>query len=90
MNYHLEELNKILEDQKWTIYRLREQVQHTIDNSLYVMTDEERERHNSFTHRHYLKCHNLNHFVYEIFDKDGACHVTVACPKCNELEDLTI
>lgn len=105
MNYHLEELNRILEEQERTIKELREQVQNfnfdeeiakrdrmidsVYQNSLYIMTQKERKRHDSFTHRHYLKCYNVNHFSYDIFDKDGACHIVVRCPDCGESEDIT-
>ena len=105
MNYHLEELNRILEDQERTIEKLREQVRQfkydeeivkrdkiinsLYQDSLYIMTKKERKRHDSFTHRHYLKCYNVNHFSYDISNKDGICHIVVTCPECGESEDIT-
>lgn len=105
MNYYLEELNRILEEQERTIKELREQVQNfnfdeeiakrdrmidsVYQNSLYIMTQKERKRYDSFTHKHYLKCYNVNHFSYDIFDKDSACHIVIRCPDCGESEDIT-
>lgn len=105
MNYHLEELNKLIEKQERTINELREQL-HQFDlnaeiaernkklydlceNSLYIMTKKERKRHDSFNHKHYLKCYNINHFSYDIFNKDGVYHIVVTCPECGESEDIT-
>lgn len=105
MNYYLEELNKILEDQERTIEKLREQVRRfnrdeeiakrdkrlyeMCESSLYIMTKKERKRHDAFIYRHYLKCYNINHFSYDICNKDGVYHIVVTCPECGESEDIT-
>lgn len=73
-----------------SLRELYHQVNYAYAHSLLSLTDKELQSMKTFIDKHHHgKCHNGNHYVYDIEGTGlGAC-ITIKCPKCGESEDIT-
>lgn len=86
---HLRERVRTFNEQD-SLQELRSQVNYAYKHSLLSLTDKELQSMDTFINKHYhSKCHNGNHFIYDIEGTGlGAC-IKIKCPKCGESKDIT-
>lgn len=67
----------------------RERAEEKRTHSLHLMSDAEYKANQEFRRKHYNKCHNGNHFIYELYGTGIGETIKVTCAECGETLDIT-
>ena len=67
----------------------REHAEEKRSHGLHLMSDAEYKLNQVFRQKHYEKCGNGNHFIYDLYGTGIGETIKVTCPKCGETMDIT-
>lgn len=97
----LEEMREINESQQKAIESLRtynkeeeiakrDKIIHNLyRHSLHMMSDKELAAMEAFHTKHYDRCNNGNHYIYDMFSTGVGIIMKIICPVCGESENIT-
>lgn len=87
----LEETRQKLRDynQDAVIQEARERASKLWSNSLHNFTEAESAKNFEFRNKHWDKCGNTGHFLYDLYRTGIGEVVKVTCPICGETADIT-
>lgn len=72
------------------VKKLKEELDFYKRNSLFTLSDAQRERAKEFIHEHYKKCDTGHRsFVYTVTPTNVITIVELRCPKCGEIIDVS-
>ena len=80
----IQEFNKDNEIQKY-----KDQAYNAFSNSLFQLSDVEKERILGFKKKHYKECGNGNDFEYRLMGTGFDTDITIKCSKCMQSENVT-
>lgn len=71
------------------IQKYKDQAYSTFNNSLFQLSDIEKERISAFKNKHYKECGNGNDFEYRLIGTGFDTDITIKCSKCMQNENVT-